>query len=156
MAKTVPQNKIQLSFDVLFSCTLNVRVADLNYGNHLGNDRILSYFHEGRVLWLSHHNLSEQNVGGCGLIMTGANIQYLQQARLHQVITLTLGARELGKARFTLVYKLTDDKTGLTIAVGETYMGFFDYQHQKPVRAPASFIALLHATPLQVVPALPN
>ena len=152
----MPQNKIQLSFDVLFSCTLKVRVADLNYGNHLGNDRILSYFHEGRVLWLSHHNLNEQNVGSCGLIMTGANIQYLQQARLHQVITLTLGARELGKARFTLVYKLTDENTALTIAIGETYMGFFDYPQQKPARAPASFIALLHDTAYQVVPALTN
>ena len=139
----MPQSKIDPNFTVLFACNLQVRVADLNYGNHLGNDRILSYFHEVRVLWLSHHNLSEHDVGGCGLIMTGTNIEYLKQAHLHQFLTLTLGAREVGKARFTLVYKLTDDQTDQVIALGETNMACFNYQRQKPTRAPVSLIAAL-------------
>ena len=42
--------KIETKFTVLSTCKLQVRVADLNYVNHLGNNRILSYFHEGRVL----------------------------------------------------------------------------------------------------------
>lgn len=139
----MPQTKIEPNFTVLFACNLQVRVADLNYGNHLGNDRILSYFHEVRVLWLSHHNLSEHDVGGCGLIMTGTNIEYLKQARLHQFLTLTLGAREVGKARFTIVYKLKDSQTQQTIALGETHMGCFDYPRQKPARAPQSLLAIL-------------
>jgi acyl-CoA thioester hydrolase len=139
----MPKAKIDPDFVVLFECHLDVRVADLNYGNHLGNDRILSYFHEGRVLWLNQHSLSEQDVGGCGLIMTGTRIEYLKQAHLHQRLRLTLGVREVGKARFTIVYKLTDDQTQQTTALGETHMGCFDYQRQKPARAPQPLLDIL-------------
>lgn len=139
----MPKTKIDPNFDVRFSCSLQVRVADLNYGNHLSNDRVLSYFHEGRVLWLRQHNLSEQDVGGCGLIMTGAHIEYLKQAHLHQLLTLTLGVREVGKARFTLAYKLTDDQASYAIALGETYMGCFNYALQKPVRAPQPLLGII-------------
>jgi acyl-CoA thioester hydrolase len=139
----MPQTKIDPNFDVRFSCSLQVRVADLNYGNHLSNDRILSYFHEVRVLWLSDHNLSEQDVGGCGLIMTGASIEYLKQAHLHQPLTLTLGVREVGKARFTLAYKLTDDRASHVIALGETFMGCFNYALQKPARAPQPLLDII-------------
>ena len=139
----MPKTKINPDFTALFNCHIDVRVADLNYGNHLGNDRILSYFHEGRVLWLSQHGLSEQDVGGCGLIMTSTRIEYLKQAHLHQRLRLSLGAREIGKARFTLVYQLTDHQTQHTIALGETHMGCFDYQRQKPTRAPQALLGIL-------------
>jgi len=139
----MPLIKINPQSDELFRCSLQVRVADLNYGNHLGNDQILSYFHEGRVLWLSQHSLSEKDVGGCGLIMVATSIEYLKQAYLHQHLELTLGARAVGKARFTIVYKLTEQQTQHTIALGETHMSCFDYQSQKPARAPQSFLAIL-------------
>ena len=135
--------KISPQFDELFHCSLQVRVADLNYGNHLGNDRILSYFHEGRVLWLSQHSLSEKDVGGCGLIMVGTSIEYLKQAHLHQHLELALGVRAVGKTRFTIVYRLKELKTQQTIALGETHMGCFDYQSQRAARAPQSFLAIL-------------
>lgn len=113
-----------------------MRVADLNYGNHLSNDRVLSYFHESRVLWLSKNNLSKQDVGGCGLIITGATSEYFQQAHLHQQLPLTLVLREVGKVRFTIVYPLHDSQTNHVIALVETHMGCFDYQNQRPTRAP--------------------
>ncbi|HCH32359.1 MAG TPA: esterase [Oceanospirillaceae bacterium] len=127
----------------LYNCGLQVRVSDLNYGNHLGNDAILSYFHEIRVQWLSHNQLSEQDVGGCGLIMTGANIDYLKQGHLHQKLTLSLSVSNIGKARFSLGYKLKEQKTGHPIATGSTHMGCFDYQRQKPARMPPGFAELL-------------
>ena len=139
----MPQTKIDPNFTALFDCHLDVRVADLNYGNHLSNDRILSYFHEVRVLWLSHHNLSEQDVGGCGLIMTGASIEYLKQGYLHQKLTLSLSVNCISKARFNLLYKLKDQKTGHLVATGETRMGCFDYQRQKPVRMPQGLLDIL-------------
>ncbi|MBT3438045.1 MAG: thioesterase family protein [Oceanospirillaceae bacterium] len=127
----------------LYNCGMQVRVSDLNYGNHLGNDAILSYFHEIRVQWLSHNQLSEQEVGGCGLIMTGAHIDYLQQGHLHQKLTLSLSVNNISKARFSLVYKLKDQKSGDPIATGETHMGCFDYQRQKPARMPQGLLDIL-------------
>ena len=36
-----------------FSCEMVVRTTDLNYGGHLGNDRLLSLVHEARVAFLA-------------------------------------------------------------------------------------------------------
>jgi len=127
----------------LYNCGLQVRVSDLNYGNHLSNDAILSYFHEIRVQWLSHNQLSEQDVGGCGLIMTGASIEYLKQGHLHQKLTLSLSVNCVSKARFNLLYKLKDQQKGHLVASGETRMGCFDYQSQKPARMPQGLLDLL-------------
>jgi acyl-CoA thioesterase FadM len=138
---------INPNFTPLYRCELQVRVTDLNYGNHLSNDCILSYFHEVRVQWLSHHQLSEQDVGGCGLIMTGTHINYLSQGHLHQQLSLELGVSQIGKARFSLVYKLSDLLKGHIIALGETHMGCFDYQRQKPTRAPEALLAILGSSP---------
>ena len=127
----------------LYNCGLQVRVSDLNYGNHLSNDAILSYFHEIRVQWLSHNQLCENDVGGSGLIMTGASIEYLSQGHLHQKLTLSLSVNCVSKARFNLLYKLKDQQKGHLVASGETRMGCFDYQRQKPARMPQKLLDLL-------------
>ena len=135
--------QIEPSAHHLYNCGLQVRVSDLNYGNHLSNDAILSYFHEIRVQWLSHNQLNEQDVGGCGLIMTGASIEYLKQGHLHQKLTLSLSVNCVSKARFNLLYKLKDQQKGHLVASGETRMGCFDYQRQKPARMPQGLLDLL-------------
>ena len=38
-----------------FQVEMAVRVTDLNYGGHLGNDRLLSLVHEARVAFLAEH-----------------------------------------------------------------------------------------------------
>lgn len=40
---------IELPTSYLFSTEIPVRVTNLNYGNHVGNDRILSIFHKARI-----------------------------------------------------------------------------------------------------------
>jgi len=68
--------------------------------------------------------------------MVGAHVEYLKQAYLHQLLSLSLSADEVGKARFTLVYQLTDDVTQQVVARGETHMACFNYARQKPARMP--------------------
>ncbi|MEC9409439.1 MAG: hypothetical protein VYD52_03175, partial [Pseudomonadota bacterium] len=46
-----------------FSTHLTVRVSDINYGNHLGNDRMISLLHEARLRYLHDHDFSEFNIG---------------------------------------------------------------------------------------------
>ena len=47
-----------------------VRISDINYGNHLGNDSLVSIIHEARILWLKSLNYTELNIEGTGLIMS--------------------------------------------------------------------------------------
>ena len=44
--------KVELPEQFAFSTTIPVRITDLNYGKHVGNDTILSMIHEARVQYL--------------------------------------------------------------------------------------------------------
>ena len=54
--------KIELPETYLFSTEIPVRITDLNYGNHLGNDAILSLLHEARVRFLAYYGWTESSV----------------------------------------------------------------------------------------------
>ncbi len=139
----VPEAK---DFTPIFDCQLQVRVSDLNYGNHVGNDRILGYLHEARVLWLANHGLSEIDVGGCGTIMAASALDYKSQAMLGQSLSIELGIGSVSGSRFTLLYRISQANGGTTVALGATDMSCFDYQRQRPVRIPNGLANLLQAS----------
>ncbi len=132
-------------FNPIFTCQLQVRVADLNYGNHVGNDRMLGLMHEARVQWLHSHGLSEIDVGGCGTIMAGAAVDYRSQAMLMQQLTIEVGVGDVSNSRFTLLYRISDSGSGQIVASGATDMSCFDYQRQRPVRIPENLKVILQA-----------
>ncbi|HCB15290.1 MAG TPA: thioesterase, partial [Gammaproteobacteria bacterium] len=68
--------KLDLPADYSFTTELRIRITDVNYGGHLGNDAMLGLLHEARVRFLKHHGFSELDIGGCGLIMTGSSLVY--------------------------------------------------------------------------------
>ena len=59
-----------------FSAEIPVRITDLNYGGHVGNDTILSILHEARAQFLRYHGYSELNLHGVGLIMSDVGIEF--------------------------------------------------------------------------------
>jgi len=68
--------KIELPGKFIFKTEITIRVSDLNYGGHLGNDSVLSICHEARLRFLKHLGYSELDVEGSGIIMSDAAIQY--------------------------------------------------------------------------------
>lgn len=127
----------------LFHTTLTVRVGDINYGGHLGNDRVLGLVHEARVRWLASHDLSEADVGGAGLIMADAALVFRQEAFLGDVLDVALGAVEVRRSSFDLVSLLTRPADGAEIALVKTGMVCFDYTARKVVRLPQGFARCL-------------
>ena len=51
----------------------------MNYGGHLGNDRLLAYAQECRDAWFKSVGFTELDVDGCNTIMADAAIQFLQE-----------------------------------------------------------------------------
>jgi acyl-CoA thioester hydrolase len=51
--------KIDIPENILAIVNIPVRISDINYGNHVGNDAIVSIIHEARVQWLTQHNFTE-------------------------------------------------------------------------------------------------
>ncbi len=128
--------QIELPQAWFFRTRLAVRVSDVNYGGHLGNDRVLGLAHEARVRWLASCGLSEKDVGGVGLIMADAALVFRGEAFLGDELDVELGAVETRRSSFDLVYRLTRPADGAEIALVKTGMVCFDYAARKVARLP--------------------
>ena len=62
--------KLDMPKEFLFSTEMPVRISDVNYGGHLGNDSVMSMAHETRVRFLAEHGYSELDVCGAGMIQS--------------------------------------------------------------------------------------
>ena len=64
----------------MFKFNYTIKQEDLNYGNHVGNERALLFFQWARESFLRQNNLSESNIGdGSGFIQVEATVQYKKQ-----------------------------------------------------------------------------
>ena len=82
-----------------FAVDLVVRTTDLNYGGHLGNDRLLSLVHEARVAFLPSHGWTELDCGGAALILGDAALVYQAEAFAGDLLRFEVTACEPGRAR---------------------------------------------------------
>lgn len=114
-----------------------VRIGDINYGGHLGNDAVLSVIHEARMQSLAAHGLTELEAGGHGLIMADVMIAYKGEAFYGDVLTVTIYTDEVADRTFDLLYRITTQRDGdiLEIAHAKTGMVCFDYEQRKVTTA---------------------
>jgi len=119
-----------------FSTKVVVRVTDLNYGGHLGNDSLLSLVHEARVAFLAAHGFSELDCGGVPLTMGDAAIAYQGEAYAGDELNIEVAAGEPSKSGFRLFYRLTRSSDGQKIALAETGMVCFDYKAKRIIPLP--------------------
>ena len=61
--------RIEMPEQFPFSTQLPVRITDINYGGHGGNDAILGMIHERRMQYLRSLGYSEMEFEGVGMIM---------------------------------------------------------------------------------------
>ena len=114
-----------------FNCELTVRTTDLNYGGHLGNDRLLSLIQEARVAFLAEHGLSELDFGGFSLILGDTSVVYQAEAYAGDNLVFEVAAGEPSRSGFRIFYRVTRPADGQAIALVENGMACFDYQARK-------------------------
>ena len=119
-----------------FSTKITVRVTDLNYGGHLGNDSLLSLVHEARVAFLASHGFSEFDCGGVSLTMGDAAIVYQGEAYAGDDLNIEVAAAEPTQSGFRLFYRLTRSSDAKKIALAETGMVCYDYKAKKIMPLP--------------------
>jgi acyl-CoA thioesterase FadM len=134
--------KLELPEKFDFVTEMPVRITDINYGQHLGNDALLSFIHEARVRFLISRGLSELEVGGCGLIMVDAVLVYKAQALYGDTLSIEVAARDFAPLGCDFVYRVTNPKTGAEIARVKTGILCYDYTRRKLVQCPEKFLAV--------------
>jgi acyl-CoA thioesterase FadM len=115
----------------IFSTFIKIRVSDLNYGNHLSNDRLLSFAHQARVEWLDSLGFSEMNFGGNGIIMTDAAVIYKSEGHLNDELKIELGLADLSRSGFDIYYKIVNQRNNKELAMVKTGILSFDYSNKK-------------------------
>ena len=90
--------RIELPEKLPFATELPVRITDINYGGHLGNDALLSLLHEARVRFLVQHGFIEANIDGCGLLMVDAAIAYRKEVFYGETLRIEVGVTDLQRA----------------------------------------------------------
>jgi acyl-CoA thioesterase FadM len=125
--------KIQLPEMFFFSTTMLVRINDLNYGGHVGNDTVLSIIQEARQQYLLSKGYEELNIDGLGLIMADVMVEYKKEINYADKLIISVAAMDFDKIGFDFYYKVEIENSGeLMVAVkAKTGMILYDYQQKK-------------------------
>jgi acyl-CoA thioester hydrolase len=130
----IPENKI-------FTTDIAVRITDINYGNHLGNDALVSILQEARMQWLASHNFTELNIAGAALIMADLAVEYKAESFYGDVLSVAISIGEITKISFEFFYEITTTRNDkkILIAKAKTGMVCFDYEARKVTNIPQIF-----------------
>ncbi|WP_083552675.1 acyl-CoA thioesterase [Syntrophotalea acetylenivorans] len=121
-----------------FVMPYRVRISDINYGGHVSNAAVLSFFQDGRIGYLQQLGpFSEMDLGGCGIILPEANVQYKAEMFLGEELQIGVRIEELRRSSFIMGYRI--ERQGEVTAEGTTALVAFDYQERKVRRLPGAF-----------------
>ena len=135
----MPRIKLQLPEEFVFSTEIPVRISDINYGGHLGNDSVLSIIHEARLQFLKHFGYSEMDVEGAGIIMSDSVIVYKNEGFYGDLLTVEVTVGDFNNCGCDIFYRITNKKNQKEVVRAKTGIVFFDYKNRKISNVPDKF-----------------
>jgi acyl-CoA thioester hydrolase len=137
--------KLEIPQHTIAIIMVPVRITDINYGNHLGNDAFVSIIHEARIQWLQRHNYTELNIEGRGLILADLAVEFKAESFYGDIIEVIIAAGEISKASFELYYQLSTQRNDkkFVLALAKTGMVSYDYGAKKVIAIPEKLIRIL-------------
>ncbi|HEY3643984.1 MAG TPA: thioesterase family protein [Gammaproteobacteria bacterium] len=134
----MPRVEIELPGRFPFSTELEVRVTDLNYGNHVGNDQVLGLIHEARRRYIRSLGADEIGADGVGFVIADAAVIYRAQAFYADRLTVEVAAGEFQSRSCTFFYRVS--KGDNAVATARTGVVCFDFKAQKAVSFPPALL----------------
>ena len=134
--------KLDLPADFPFSTELRVRITDVNYAGHMGNDVLLGLLHEARFRFMAHYGLRELDIEGLGLIIADSVIIYKSEAFVGETLTVAVAVNDFNQYGCDFVYRVTEKTSGREVARAKTGVVFFDYQQRVVQKVPQLFLDL--------------
>ena len=131
--------KIDMPKSFSFTATIPIRISDINYGGHVGNDTFLSIIHEARVQFISHLGYTELNLAGAGLIMSNVMIDFKNEIFYRDTIKASVAVGNLTRISMDFFYKLEKESINggmIPVAHARTGMVFYDYPNNKIIPVP--------------------
>ena len=134
--------QLDLPDDFIFSTEIPVRVSDINYGNHVGHDAILTIMQEARVIFYRHLGFENEISfdGAVGQIIADVAIQYKSESFMGDVLIVQIAVNDFSKYGFDMLYKVSKKSTGKEVARGKTGIVCFDYDRKKVASIPVMLL----------------
>jgi acyl-CoA thioester hydrolase len=137
--------QIEIPDNAIFETELSVRVADINYGGHVGNDTMLTLMQEARTRM--YRSLGYENElsfeGTVGQVIADAALVYKAEAFLGDTLVIRIALGEFTRFGFDLFYQVTRKEDSKEVAKGKTGIVCFDYSIKKVARIPEKLRAQL-------------
>ena len=137
----IPETKV-------FTSRIPVRITDINYGNHVGNDALVSIVHEARMQWLASGKYSELNIGGPGLIMSDLAVEYKAESFYGDILSVNIAVGDVQKKSFEVYYEITAERSGKDVVIAKAKSGMvcYDYGAKKVAAMTEGFEKFLTST----------
>jgi YbgC/YbaW family acyl-CoA thioester hydrolase len=131
--------KIDIPAEIVCVIDIPVRISDINYGNHVGNDALVSIVQEARVQMLQRAGYkNELEIEGVGLIMAGLAMEYKKESFYGDVLHIAISVGDITDISFNLFFKIHAERNDqmILIAKAKTEMVCFDYSIKKIASIP--------------------
>jgi YbgC/YbaW family acyl-CoA thioester hydrolase len=122
--------KIELPQKILASVSIPVRITDINYGNHVGNNSIVEIIHEARVQFLKQHGFTELNVAGTSLIMSELLVDFKNESFYDDVLEIKIFSGEITRVSFELFYEISVKRNQQKIIIAHAKTGMVCYNYE--------------------------
>jgi acyl-CoA thioesterase FadM len=131
--------KLDLPERFPFATELRVRVTDVNYAGHVGNDALLGLLHEARVRFLAHHGLRELDICGVGIVIADSVVLYKSEAFPGDRLDIAVTVADFNPYGCDFVYRVIEKISGREVARAKTGIVFFDYERRAIQPVPSVF-----------------
>jgi len=122
-----------------YATELNVRIQDINYGNHVGHDAFVSLLHEARIRYFNHLGYTESDIEGCAIVISDLAVIYKAQALHRDRLTCEIAAGDFNQYGCDIFYRMTHAVNHTLILEAKTGIVFFNYRENKITRMPRAF-----------------
>ncbi|QSE97325.1 acyl-CoA thioesterase [Fulvivirga lutea] len=138
-------NKIVPPSEFIHTASYTVAISDINYGGHVGNDKVLTIMQEARMQFFQHHGYKdevsiENNVG---IIVTNAAITYKSETFYRDELVIKIAIENISKVGFDMLYVIENHTSGKITALGKTGIVCFDYEQKKIASIPTKFLQII-------------
>jgi acyl-CoA thioesterase FadM len=122
----MPRIKIELPETFSYTTEMDVRITDINYGQHMGNNTLLAFLHEARIRCLAEHQLSEIDKDGMGFIMADMEVAFKSETFYGAHRAIDIAVNNFSKRGCDFLYRVRNLDTSEDVAHARTGIIFFD------------------------------
>jgi acyl-CoA thioesterase FadM len=128
--------------ELTFTTRIDVRVTDLNYGAHLGNDAMVSLLHEARWRFLRAHGMSESDCEGTSLVLGDLAVVYRAECFAGDELDFAVGITDIARVGCDFVYRAIRAADGKCVVEAKTGIVFLDPKTRRPCAVPERIVSL--------------